>query len=80
MQAPNEGVVSAAIASAGRVFCVLLERLYGWFGPTERREGDEVALRYQKWMKQKYQTTVQMLVGLLTRPSLQVIDRHVPVT
>ena len=74
MQAPNEEVVSAAVSAVGRVFSSLLERHYSWFSSVERKGGggNEVALRYQKWMKKKYQTALQMLVQLLARPSLQV--------
>ena len=74
MQAPNEEVVSAAVSAVGRVFSSLLERHYSWFSSVERKAvgGNEVALRYQKWMKKKYQMALQMLVQLLARPSLQV--------
>ena len=80
VQDPSEEVVSAAVSAVGRVFSSLLERHYGWFSSVERKEGgsDEVALRYQKWMKKKYQTALQMLVRLLARPSLQVTVMHIP--
>ena len=72
VQSPNEDAVSAAVSAVGRVFCSLLERHYSWFSSVERKESDDIAQKYQKWMKKKYQTTLQMLVELLTRPSLQV--------